>query len=237
MATKTMIPVAILAGGLATRLRPMTETIPKSLIGVAGAPFIAHQLRLLRREGIKRVVLCAGYRGEMIREFVGDGFAFDLEVAYSFDGDKLLGTGGALRRALPVLGKTFFVLYGDSYLDIDYGAVLSAFNRERAPALMTVFRNDGQWDTSNVVFDGHRVVHYNKQELTHDMRYIDYGLGILTDSVLLDQPVGLAFDLGDVYSKLAATGALAGFEVDRRFYEIGTKSGLAETDEYLRGNG
>lgn len=237
MPIKPMIPVAILAGGLATRLRPMTETIPKALIQVAGAPFIAHQLRLLRREGIERVVLCVGYLGEMIRDVVGDGSAFDLEVAYSFDGDRLQGTGGALRRALPVLGKTFFVLYGDSYLDIDYNAVLSAFGREHAPALMTVFRNDGQWDTSNVIFDGHRVVRYTKRELTPDMHYIDYGLGILTDSVLADRPVGVAFDLADIYTKLATAGTLAGYEVERRFYEIGTVSGLAETEQYLRGNG
>ena len=237
MPSKSMIPVALLAGGLATRLHPMTETIPKALVQVAGTPFIVHQLRLLRREGIERVVLCAGYLGEMICEFVGNGSAFDLEVTYSFDGDKLLGTGGALRQALPLLGKTFFVLYGDSYLDIDYGEVLAAFNREHAPALMTVFRNEGQWDTSNVIFDGHRLVRYDKKELTRDMRYIDYGLGILTDLVLADRPVGAAFDLADVYSTLAAAGALAGFEVQRRFYEIGTRSGLAETDKYLRGNG
>src|SRR5271169_2376083 len=127
-----MIPVAILAGGLATRLRPTTETIPKSLIIVAGEPFIAHQLRLLERENLKRVILCVAHLGEMIRDYVGNGERYGLEVSYSFDGEQLLGTGGALRRALPLLDTAFFVLYGDSYLDIDYRAVLSAFERSGA---------------------------------------------------------------------------------------------------------
>ena len=175
-----MIPVAILAGGVATRLRPVSERLPKSLVAVAGEPFIAHQLRLLRREGLERVVLCVGHLGEMIREFVGDGARFDLTVEYSFDGDRLLGTGGALRQALPLLPDTFFVLYGDSYLDIAFEPVLAAFRRCGAAAMMTVFRNEGRWDTSNVLFDGQRVVRHDKRAPTPDMQYIDYGLGIFT---------------------------------------------------------
>jgi NDP-sugar pyrophosphorylase family protein len=230
-----MLPVTILAGGIATRLRPISGTTPKALIAVAGEPFIAHQLRLLRREGVERVVLCVGHLGEMIRGFIGDGRGFGLKVEYSFDGDKLLGTGGALKRALPLLGDAFFVLYGDSYLDIAYAPVLAAFRRARAPALMTVFRNDGRWDTSNVMFDGVRVVRYEKSAPTPDMRYIDYGLGILTPATLLHRPVGSAFDLAEVYRTLADAGELAGFEVTRRFYEIGTPAGLAETDAFLKG--
>ncbi len=228
-----MIPVAILAGGTARRLRPVSDMIPKSLVPVAGEPFIAHQLRLLRREGLKRVVLCVGHLGEMIREFVDDGTRFGLEVAYSFDGDRLLGTGGALRRALPQLGDTFFVLYGDTYLDIAFAPVLAAFRGSGAPVLMTVFRNEGRWDNSNVLFDGTRVVRHDKRSPTPDMHYIDYGLGVFTRGTLADHSPAVPFDLSEVYQALAASGRLAGYEVTQRFYEIGTPEGLVETDAYL----
>jgi NDP-sugar pyrophosphorylase family protein len=226
-------PVAVLAGGLATRLRPITEHIPKVLVSVAGEPFIAHQLRLLRREGIKRVVLCVGYLGEMVRETVRGGEAFGLTVSYSFDGEKLLGTGGALVRAFPQLGDRFIVLYGDSYLDISLAPVLTAFRENRLPALMTVYRNEGRWDTSNVLFDGKRVVRYCKPSPTPDMQYIDYGLGVLTQTAFAGHLDSGAFDLADVYAELAAVGKLAGFEAKHRFYEIGTPAGLAETESYL----
>jgi NDP-sugar pyrophosphorylase family protein len=230
-----MPPVAILAGGLATRLRPVTETVPKSLISVADQPFIAHQLQLLRRERTERVVLCVGHLGSMIRDVVGDGHQFGLDVAYSFDGDRLRGTGGALGHALGLLGPTFFVLYGDSYLDVSFAPILAAFRRSGALALMTVFRNDGRWDTSNVLFDGTWVTRYDKRDPAPNMRYIDYGLSILTPEAL-DQRRGVeSFDLADVFSALAAAGQLAGYEIKRRFYEIGTPDGLAQTDHYLRG--
>jgi D-sedoheptulose 7-phosphate isomerase len=235
MGSNPMPPVAILAGGLATRLHPRTTTLPKALVSVAGEPFIAHQLRLLRRKGIERVVLCVAHLGEMIREFVADGRQFGLEVAYSFDGPMLMGTGGALRRALPLLGQAFFVLYGDSYLDVALAPILLAFRRSGAPALMTVLRNEGRWDTSNVLFDGARVVRYDKRAPSLDMRYIDYGLGILSDNALAEWNTNASFDLADVYAKLAAGGQLAGYEVTRRFYEIGTPEGLAQTDTYLKG--
>ena len=232
-ADSAMIPVAILAGGLATRLWPRTQKIPKSLLKVADEPFIVHQLRLLRREGVVRVVMCVGYLGEMIREFVGDGSRFGLEVSYSFDGEKPLGTGGALRRALPNLGESFFVLYGDSYLDVAFAPPLLAFQRSGDPALMTVFRNDGLWDRSNVNFDGRRVVCYDKTTPTPDMRYIDYGLGIFHRDIVSQWPED-SFDLAHLYAELANRGKLAGFEVTRRFYEIGSSAGLAETDAFLR---
>jgi len=231
----TTLPVAILAGGVATRLRPLTETLPKSLVEVAGEPFITHQLRLLRREGIRDVVLCVGHLGDQIEACVGDGRRFGLNAAYSFDGERLMGTGGALRRALPLLGDAFFVLYGDSYLDIALAPIELAFRRQHLPALMTVFRNEGRWDTSNVVFDGVRVICHDKRAPRPDMRYIDYGLGILTAEILRRESAEQPFDLSDVYAALAASGRLAGYEATRRFYEIGTPGGLAETDRYLRG--
>jgi N-acetyl-alpha-D-muramate 1-phosphate uridylyltransferase len=228
------VPVAILAGGLATRLRPITEKIPKSLVNVVGQPFLAHQLRLLHSRGVRKVVMCVGYLGEMIEREVGDGAGFGIELRYSFDGPKLLGTGGALRQALPMLGNEFFVLYGDSYLPINYAAVLQSFHAAGKPGLMTVFRNEGAWDTSNVHFENGRIVRYDKCERVPEMRHIDYGLGVFRASVFAERPAGEAFDLADVQRGLVAKGALAGHEVFQRFYEIGSHAGLAELETILR---
>jgi NDP-sugar pyrophosphorylase family protein len=183
-----MFPVAILAGGLATRLRPMTHKTPKALIDVAGRPFIFRQLDYLHRQGVARVVLCTGYLGEQIADVVGDGKAFGLEVLYSPDGPTLLGTGGALKQALPQLGERFFVLYGDSFLPCDFREVHNAFLHCGRPALMTVFRNRDQWDRSNVVFRDRLVVEYNKHTRRPDMEFIDYGLGILSNEVFDGYP-------------------------------------------------
>jgi N-acetyl-alpha-D-muramate 1-phosphate uridylyltransferase len=231
--TKALPSLAMLAGGLATRLHPITETIPKSLVEVAGKPFIVHQLEVLRRSGIDHVVLCVGYLGEMIQHVIGDGSAYNLRVEYSFDGPRLLGTAGALKRALPLLSDPFFVLYGDTYLECDYGAIAHAFVASELPALMTVFRNNNQWDRSNVIFGDNRVVAYDKRMQTPAMQHIDYGLGIFAhrvfDRVKSDAPA----DLADVYQDLTQHGKLAGFEVFRRFYEIGSHEGLAATRLYL----
>ncbi len=230
----TLPPIALLAGGLATRLRPITTTIPKAMVEVADQPFIAHQLRLLAREGAHVVTLCLGYLGEQVRDFVGDGQGFGLEVRYSFDGDRLLGTGGALRKALPLLGPEVLILYGDSYLDLPYAPVVQAFRTSGLDGLMTVYGNEGRWDTSNVVFKEGRIAVYSKRLRDPDMRHIDYGLGILKAEVLAARPEDQPFDLADVYTDLVETGRLAGFEVQHRFYEIGSPEGLAETDAYLR---
>jgi len=229
-----MLPLALLAGGLATRLDAVAAGRPKSLLPVAGEPFIAHQLRLLRRQGITRVVLCLGHLGSMIEAFVGDGSAFGLSVVCQFDGDTLLGTAGALRQALPLLGERFLVLYGDSYLDIPFAPVQKAFERGEAPALMTVLRNEGRWDNSNVVFDGTRIICHDKRVRDPRMHYIDYGLSVASAEVFAALSAGQAFDLADVYGSLARQGRLAGYEVFRRFYEIGTPEGLADTDAFLR---
>jgi len=227
-------PIAILAGGLATRLRPTTEKIPKALIPVAGQPFLAHQLRLLRSAGIRKVVLCVGYRGEMIEQEFGDGQNFGVELSYSFDGPELLGTGGALKKAQSLLGQTFCVLYGDSYLPIDYAAAVRAFVASGKLGLMTVFRNEGRWDTSNVSFQNGAIKFYGKKERTPEMQYIDYGLGVLDSNALAPWPDGKAFDLADVYCDLVSRNDLAGLEVEHRFYEIGSPEGLAELDAVLR---
>ena len=227
-------PVAILAGGLATRLQPVTENTPKALLSVAGQPFLAHQLRLLRAAGIRRVVLCVGYRGEMIEQHFLDGRGIGLELSYSLDGPELLGTGGAIKKALPLLGKQFLVLYGDSYLPIDYAAAARAFLARGKLGLMTVFRNEGRWDASNVWFAEGEIKSYRKQHQTPEMHYIDYGLGLFDATAFTGWPANNAFDLADVYQELVAKNELAGHEVRQRFYEIGSPEGLAELDAMLR---
>ncbi len=228
-----MLPVAILAGGLATRLRPITETIPKSLVEVAGKPFVLRQLAYLRDQGVRRVVLCIGYLGEMIEEVVGTGGGLGLDVAYSTDGPELLGTGGALKKALPLLGERFFVLYGDSFLPVNFSAVQDAFERSGQDALMTVLHNGDRWDKSNVLFQGGRLLEYNKHAPRQEMAYIDYGLGVLSASVLQGYPDGQALDLADVYQDLSRQGRLSGMEVHQRFYEIGSHNGLKEAEAYF----
>ena len=227
------IPVAILAGGLATRLRPLTEKVPKVLLPVAGKPFLARQLELLRRQGIRRVVLCLGYLGEMVTSQFGDGRDWGMQLEYSFDGPAPLGTGGALRQALPKLGGKFFVLYGDSYLTARVGLVAEAFDQSGRRGLMTVYRNEGLYDTSNVLFRDGRIVLYDKTARLPEMRHIDYGLSLFRASVFEEWPEKGPFDLVEVMRRLLAQGELAGFEVPERFYEIGSPEGLAELERLL----
>jgi NDP-sugar pyrophosphorylase family protein len=225
-------PVALLAGGLATRLRPLTVTIPKALVEVAGRPFIDHQLELLAANGIRRVVLCLGYRGEQVERHLGPS-AFGLELAYSHDGPRLLGTGGAVRRALPLLGEAFWVLYGDSYLDFAYAAVFAHFRGSGALGLMTVLRNEDRWDRSNVVFRAGRLVCYSKRAPSPEMTHIDYGAALLRREAVAQLADDQVCDLADLYSDLVARGEMVGHEVTQRFYEIGSPRGLEETQAYL----
>jgi NDP-sugar pyrophosphorylase family protein len=228
------VPAVLLAGGLATRLHPITQTIPKAMVEVAGRPFIDHQLALLRRNGIRRVVLCLGHLGEQIEQHLGDGTQHGLQVQYSHDGERLLGTGGAVRRALPLLGDVFWVLYGDSYMDIDYRAVLAHFAASHARGLMTVLHNENRWDRSNVVFRKGRLLCYSKRAPTPDMKHIDYGVTLLCREVLASLPADESSDLADLLSEMATRGDLTGHEVTQRFYEIGSHNGLEETQRYLQ---
>jgi len=228
-----MYPVAILAGGLATRLRPLTEVIPKALVDVAGKPFIVRQLGYLREQGISHVVLCIGYLGNMVRNVVGSGESFGLKVSYSEDGPTLLGTGGALRKATPHLSDEFFVLYGDSFLPVNFSAVQTAYQLRKQPALMTVIKNRDQWDKSNVLFVESQLIEYNKVEPRAEMAHIDYGLSVVTASLLEQYPIGQSFDLAEMYQDLSLRGQLTGLEVYERFYEIGSHTGLKETSEYF----
>jgi NDP-sugar pyrophosphorylase family protein len=234
MTMTEMPPLALLAGGLATRLGDLTRKMPKAMLEVAGEPFIGHQLRLLRRERVPRVVICAGHLAEQIEAFVGDGSRFGIPVTYRIDGPALLGTGGALRAALAELGDEFLVMYGDSWLDIPYPPIVEAFRASGQPALMTVLRNQDQWDTSNVWVEGGRIRLYDKRERVPQMQHIDWGLGLIRTDALAARRVGEPFDLGDFYSELSRKGQLAGYEVATRFYEIGSAAGLKETDARLR---
>jgi NDP-sugar pyrophosphorylase family protein len=231
-----MLPVAILCGGLATRLRTVTATIPKSLIPVNGEPFLAHQFRLLDAAGFERVVLCVGFLGEQIRDFAGDRFG-GLEISYSFDGPELLGTAGAISRAFPYLDQSFFVLYGDSYLPCDYRKVEGDFKQSGKSGLMTVYRNEGKYDSSNVEFANGRILRYDKKSKTPGMQYIDYGLGVFDKSAFADLPGDEPSDLAGVYRRLLERNDLAASEVEDRFYEIGSLEGIRDLEQYLSGLG
>ncbi len=224
-------PVCILAGGLGTRLGDQVIDTPKPLIEVAGEPFLFHQLRLLARHGGRRVVLCVGYLGELIERRVGPE-RFGIRIEYSYDAPSLDGTLGAIRGALPYLGERFLVLYGDTYLRIDYAAVARSWSESELPAVMAVLRNNDQWDTSNARYEDGRVLAYDKSAPTPEMRWIDYGLGGLERSALELVPQETR-ELSDLHLRLAEQGMLCGFEATERFYEIGTPSALAETEAFL----
>ncbi len=228
-----MYTVAILAGGLATRLGSLTQSIPKSLIEIAGKPFITHQLDYLREQGIRSVVLCIGHLGGMIEEVVGNGSNWDIDVKYSVDGPELLGTGGAIKKALPMLGDDFFVMYGDSFLPINFSDVQSAYINSGKRGLITVTKNQNMWDRSNVDFRDGQIIEYNKEKPKSNMHHIDYGLGIIASTILNCYPANHFFDLSDVYNILSLTGELHGHEIFDRFYEIGSHQGIIDTQNHL----
>ncbi len=231
--TKNMPPIAILAGGLATRLHPITLTIPKSLVEVAGKPFIFHQLKLLKHKGISEVVLCVGKYGDQIQDYVGDGNDWGLKVDYSFDGPIQLGTGGALKKATKMLPDVFFVIYGDSYLDTDMLPVFEKFRAEGRPSLMTVYHNNNKYGKSNILFENGEIVRYDKV-LTSGMEHIDYGLSLFEKKVFDEWPQDKAFDLSEVHTRLIQRKEVSAFEVSERFYEVGSHEGLKETAEYIK---
>lgn len=228
-----MFQVVILAGGLATRIRPLTEKYPKSLIDINGEPFVMHQLRLLKQKGIKDIVMCVGYLGEMIQDAIGDGSQLGLNIRYAFDGPTLLGTGGAIRKILPMLDEDFFVLYGDSFLPCDYAAAQQQFLTDKKLSLMTVFHNQGQWDKSNVEFKQGKLLNYSKTQITTEMHYIDYGLGIFNKKAFEIIPENQIYDLALLYQELLKRNELTGFEVFERFYEIGSFAGIEELGYHL----
>ena len=229
-----MLPFVILTGGLAIRLYPTTRTIPKAMIPVNGRPFIYHQLALLKEKGVMQVVLCIGNLGTRIEEFVGDGSQWGLEVRYSYDGDVLLGTGGAIRKAAGILPEAFMILYGDSYLDINFEPVVQQFNAEKLPVLMTVYRNRNARDSSNIILKNGRILKDDKKDRDPAMEYIDYGLIVIRKEIFEKYPSNEPFDLALVLSLSVHAGLVASCEVEQRFYEIGSVQGIKETEDYIR---
>ena len=227
------LPVAILAGGLGKRLGKKTLNKAKVLIDIAGKPFISRQLNYLSDQGIKDIVICTAHLGEQIKDYIGNGSKYNLKIFYSDDGDQLLGTGGSVKKACLILGENFFILYGDSFLPIDFSLVEKAFFQEKKPALMTVLKNQDNWDKSNAHFND-KSVSYNKKNPQKNMNYIDYGLNVVKDSIFKNFPSNKAFDLSDIFEDLSNKNLLAGFEIHDRFYEIGSIKGLNDTIEFFK---
>lgn len=221
----------ILAGGLGTRMRPMTSTCPKTLLPVHGHPFAWHQLHWLASQGITEVVYSIGHHGDQIRRYWTEEPAPVPSIRYVDEGVHLRGTAGALRLALEqgALEERFFVIYGDSFLPVEFAPIWQAFERSNQPALMTVLRNEGRWDRSNVIYQLGRVVLYDKSA-SPGMQYIDYGLSCLRRELLDNLTQS---DLAALFHYLSLQGRLAGFEVHQRFYEIGSPAGLRDFEEYL----
>jgi N-acetyl-alpha-D-muramate 1-phosphate uridylyltransferase len=232
------VQVALLAGGLATRLRPITQTIPKSMVPLAGKPFLQYQLELLRARGVADVVLCVGHLADQIEAYFGDGRDFGVRIRYSREAERLLGTAGALRKAMELLDETFFVLYGDSYLMFDYPSIMTEFKASRLPAMMVVYRNQHRYDTSNVVIEDGRIAVYDKRQHSEAMVYIDSGLLGFRREVLaalpLDEPASLD---GDLLPPLVASRQVLAIETPQRFYEIGSHAGLAELERLVADGG
>ena len=208
----------------------------KDLIDVAGKPFISRQLNYLSDQGIKDIVICVGHLGNQIKNYIGNGLKYNLNVSYSDDSDRLLGTGGSIKKACQILGEHFFILYGDSFLPVNFTLVEKAYFQEKKPALMTVLKNKGRWDKSNAYFKD-KCVKYNKKKPQKNMDYIDYGLNIVKNSIFSDFPSNEVFDLADVFENLSNKSLLAGFEIYDRFYEIGSINGLNDTIEFFKKNG
>jgi NDP-sugar pyrophosphorylase family protein len=230
----------VLAGGLGTRMRPATEAVPKALVRVLGKPFADWQLEHLAAQGVERLIYSVGYRGDMLRAHVGDGSGFGLKVTWVDEGERLRGTGGAIRLALDegALEDAFFVLYGDSYLTVVMSEVEVAWRDSKQPALMTVMRNEGRWDSSNAIYKDGRVVLYDKsrpKERQSEMHWIDYGLSVLAREVITTRiERDTVADLADLMKDLSTEGVLAGLEVNQRFYEAGSPSGLQDLEKYLK---
>lgn len=223
----------ILAGGLGTRLKPLTEEIPKSMIQIQGKPFLEHQLNLLRQGGISDIVLCVGYLGEKIKEYFGYGKRFGVKIEYSEETEKLLGTAGALENARDLLDDTFFLTYGDAYLILDYRGVMGYFKKFNKLGLMVVLKNFDRYDKSNVVVEGDLIKVYDKQRRAPDMVYIDFGFSVLRKKALDLVPKGKVIDLGEFYHELIGRKELLAFETQQRFYEVGSQKGLEEFERLV----
>ena len=229
-----MLPIAVLAGGFATRLGKLTAEVPKCLIEINGRPFVDWQLDLLTRHGYSDFIFCVSYRSDAVQEYLGNGSERGARIQYSLDGDTQLGTGGAIQKALPKLGDVFGVIYGDSYLPTNYMAAEQFFLNSRSNALMTVYENKNQFDSSNVEFTDGKLINYEKGSNSRQMHHIDYGMTFFREAAFRPWRNHSSFDLSEVCHELATRGELLGFEVFERFYEIGSLQGIGELTQYLK---
>lgn len=228
------LQMVILAGGLGTRLRPLMANRPKSVIEVKGKPFLQYQIELLTRSGVDDIVLCIGYLGQQIKDYFGDGTQFSVRIRYSEEGERLLGTGGALKKAEDLLGKEFFLMWGDSYLMLDYAEIMAYFKRHDKLALMVVYKNFNRYQPSNVAVDGNLVVKYDKRNPTSEMIYIDEGLSVFRREVLDLIPNNRAVSLEEeIFPELIARREMLALETQQRFFEIGSFEGLKEFTEFI----
>jgi N-acetyl-alpha-D-muramate 1-phosphate uridylyltransferase len=225
---------AILTGGLATRLNTLRLEVPKSMIEVGGKPFLQYQIELLKKNNIYDIILCVGHLGDQIIVYFGDGSQFGVNIKYSWEKEELLGTGGALKKASPLLNDTFIVMYGDSYLDFNYNSFIELFYQSQVSALMAVYKNNDTLDKSNVSFNNGKILNYDKRGKTKIAYYIDYGATILSKKVLDIIPNNKFYDLADVFNYLSLKNTLFGYEVKNRFYEIGSVMGLRDFEEYMQ---
>ncbi len=226
--------VAIFAGGLATRLGDLTRNRPKSLVQIQGKPFLEYQLEFLKRGRVEDVVLCIGNMGEQIERYLGDGRKYGVNIKYSRE-SKLLGTAGALKNAQALLDDPFFTMYGDSFLSLDFNRVISYFRSWDKLALMTVYKNYDRYDRSNTEVEGNLVKKFSKKERTNDMVYIEYGVDVFRKEVLNMIPANEPYSLDDLFPRLIEQQELLAFEVNERFYEIGSPRGLKEFAQLVKG--
>jgi len=225
--------VVILCGGLATRLGDVTSKNPKCMISIAGQPFIFHQIHQLLRQNISEIFLCLGHLGDKVEQYLQTKSYPGLDIHYIYDGEQLLGTGGCIKNAITYLPEEFFILYGDSYLDINYAEVYNTYLFSEKSALLTIYKNQGLWDSSNVEMENNKIKLYSKKNINNNMAYIDYGLSIISPKVFDKINLDIPFDLSVIYEYLSKRKMLASFEAKNRFYEIGSKKGIVELDNYL----
>lgn len=233
------LQVVVLMGGLGSRLGQQTANTPKPLILVNGTPFFEYEFKLLLKSGFRKFLFLVGYRAYMIEEYFGDGSRYgqDVQISYSYDGEELLGTGGAVVKALPLLENDFMLIYADSFMDINYFEVVYRYfeGKERGRnSLMTVMENSDRFDKSNVVFQDGEILVYNKKTPTPEMQYIDYGIEVFSKEIFQNFNLGIKIDLADFQTQLVENGMCVGCEETHRFYEIGTADSLAEFTKYIR---
>ncbi|KYK22480.1 hypothetical protein AYK24_02070 [Thermoplasmatales archaeon SG8-52-4] len=226
--------MVILCGGLATRLGKYSKNTPKSMIDIEGKPFLEYQIEILKKHSIKDILLCVGHLSDEIRRYFGNGSKFDVNIKYSYDGYKLLGPIGAVKNAEPLLENIFFIMYGDSYIKVDFQKVYSKFIKHNKLGLMTVFKNYDKYDKSNIAVENDLVVDYKKSNRTKEIVYIDYGMSVLRKESLDYVPKDEFFSTDKFFSNLINIRQLLAFEVKNRFYHIGNPDSLEEFRSFIR---